>query len=179
MYSCRVADPRRVLIGWDHGAHGIWWVLTKDEREAPTPPGHWSGTPPSRWHDRPRPWSDRLSGELLDDLQAWNDACAADGADVQALQERGRELAIQVQGELGTDGWEVLYQMDGRMLGVHPPGNWPVESWKQELLDYYSRSPADVDGRYLPGQPCCCPGSPRRYLASGRTGDQPSGRVPR
>jgi hypothetical protein len=76
MYACHVTEPRRVLIGWDYGAHGIWWVLTKEEKEAPAPPGHWSGTPPSSWHDRPRPWSDRLSGELLDDLQAWNDACA-------------------------------------------------------------------------------------------------------
>lgn len=92
-----------MLIGWDQGARGIWWVLTKDEKQAPAPPGHWSGTPPSSWHDRPRSWSDRLSGKLLDDLQAWNDACAADGADTQALQERGRELALQVQDELGTD----------------------------------------------------------------------------
>ena len=143
MYACRVTEPRRVLIGWDHGAHGIWWVLTKEEKEAPAPPGHWSGTPQSSWHDRPGPWSDRLSGELLDDLQAWNDACAADGADAPALQERGRELAIQVQDELGTDGWEVLYQIDGQMFRVHPPGSWPVESWKQELLDYHSRSPAE------------------------------------
>ena len=38
---------------------------------------------------------------------------------------------------------EVLYQMDGRMLRVQPPGSWPVESWKQELLGYHSRSPAE------------------------------------
>jgi hypothetical protein len=143
MYACRVTEPRRVLIGWDHGARGIWWVLTKEEKEAPASPGHWSGTPPSSWHDRPGPWSDRLSAELLDYLQTWNDACATDGADAPALQERGRELAIQVQDELGTDGWEVLYQMDGRMLRVHPPGSWPVESWKQELLGYRSRPPAE------------------------------------
>jgi len=61
------------------------------------------------------------------------------------LQERGRELAIQVQDELGTDGWEVLYQMDGRMLRVHPPGSWPVESWKRELLGYHSRPPAEPE----------------------------------
>jgi hypothetical protein len=143
MYACRVMEPRRVLIGWDYGAHGIWWVLTKEEKEAPAPAGPWSGTPPSRRRDRPRPWSDRLSGELLDDLQAWNDACAADGADARALEERGRELAIQVQDELGIDGWEVLYQMDGRMLRVRPPGSWPVESWKQDLLGYQRRSPAE------------------------------------
>jgi hypothetical protein len=143
MYAYRVTEPRRVLIGWDHAAHGIWWVLTKEEKETPAPSGHRSGTSPSSRHDRPRPWSDRLSGGLLDDLQAWNDACAADGTDAQALQERGRELAIQVQDELGTGGWEVLYQMDGRMLRVHPPGSWPVESWKQELLGYRSRLPAE------------------------------------
>jgi hypothetical protein len=68
---------------------------------------------------------------------------SADGAGARALQERGRELAIQVQDELGTDGWEVLYQMDGQMLRVHPPGSWPVESWEQELLGYHRRSPAE------------------------------------
>jgi hypothetical protein len=26
--------------------------------------------------------------------------------------------------------------MGGRMLRVYPPGSWPVESWKQELLGY-------------------------------------------
>ena len=139
MYACRVTESRRVLIGWDYGAHGIWWVLTKEEKEAPASPDHWSRSRPSSWHDRPRPWSDRLSGELLDYLQAWNDTCATDGADAPALQERGRDLAIQVQNELGTDGWEVLYQMDGRMLRVHPPGSWPVESWEQELLGYRRR----------------------------------------
>ena len=126
-----------MLIGWDYGAHGIWWVLTKEEKEAPAPAGHWSSTPPPRWQDRPRPWSDRLSGELLDDLQAWNDAWSAGDAEREALQQRGRELAIRVQDELGTDGWEVLYQIDGQMFRVHPPGGWPVGSWKQELLGYH------------------------------------------
>jgi hypothetical protein len=136
-----VPKPRRVLVGWDYGARGIWWVLTKEEREAPASPGRWSGTSPPGRPDRPEPWSDQLSGGLLDDLQAWNDACAAAGADLQALQERGRELAIRVQDELGTDDCEVLYQMGGRMLRVHPPGGWPVESWQQELLGYRPRSP--------------------------------------
>ena len=44
MYACRVTEPRRVLIGWDYGAHGIWRVLTKEEKEAPAPPGRWRGT---------------------------------------------------------------------------------------------------------------------------------------
>ena len=61
----------------------------------------------------------------------------------RALQERGRELAIQVQDELGSDGWEVPYQIDGQMFRVHPAGSWPVESWKQDLLGYHSRSPAE------------------------------------
>ena len=81
-----------MLIGWDHGAYGIWWVLNKEEKEAPAPPGHWSGTPPSSWHDRPGPWSDRLSGELLDCLQAWNDACAADGAEARRCKSADASL---------------------------------------------------------------------------------------
>jgi hypothetical protein len=128
-----------VLIDWDYGAHGIWWVLTKQEKEGPAPPGHWTGTPPPGWHDRPRPWSDRLSSELLDDLQAWNGACEDDAADIQVLQERGRELAIQVQDELGQDGWEVLYRMGDRMMRVHPPGSWSIDSWQQQLLGYAPR----------------------------------------
>lgn len=43
----RGSGPRRVLIGWDCGTHGIWWVLSKEEMEAPAPPGRWSGTPPA------------------------------------------------------------------------------------------------------------------------------------
>ncbi len=140
-----MTEPRRVLIGWDYGAHGIWWVLTKEEKEAPALPGHWSGTPPGGWDGRPRPWSDRLSGELLDELQAWNDAWTADGADPQVLQEHGRDLALRVQDELGTDGWEVLYQMGRRMFRVHPPGSWPVKSWQQELLGYRPKAPEAPD----------------------------------
>lgn len=50
------------------------------------------------------------------------------------LQERGRELAIRVQSELGTDGWEVLYDLGGRVHRVHPAGSWPAETWMHELL---------------------------------------------
>jgi hypothetical protein len=38
-YARGVTEPRRVLIGWDYGASGIWWVLTKEEKEAPAPGG--------------------------------------------------------------------------------------------------------------------------------------------
>ena len=134
-----MTEPRRVLIDWDYEACGIWLVLSAEELAAPAPPGHWSGEPPPGWRDRPRPWSNRLSSGLLDDLREWNDACCAEGADHRALQERGRQLADRVQGELGADGWEVLYRMDGRMHRVHPPGSWPGESWRQELLGYAPR----------------------------------------
>jgi hypothetical protein len=130
-----------VLIGWDYGAHGIWWVLTREEKEAPVWPGRRTGVPSAGRHNRPRPWSDRLSAGLLGELQAWNDAWTTEGADPLALQERGRDLAIRVQDELGTDGWEVLYQVGGRMFRVHPPGSWPIESWRQELLGYRPRVP--------------------------------------
>jgi hypothetical protein len=134
-----VTEPRRVLIDWDYGAHGIWWVLTKEEKEEPAPPGQWSEARPSERSHAARPWSGRLTSELLDDLQAWNDDWYHQDLDIRLLRERGRDLAIRVQAELGTDGWEVLYQMDGQMIRVHPPGKWPIGSWQQQLLGYAPR----------------------------------------
>jgi len=61
------------------------------------------------------------------------------GPDSQELRERGRDLAVRVQGELGTDDWEVLYQLGGQMRRVHPPGSWPIDSWRQQLLGYAPR----------------------------------------
>jgi hypothetical protein len=131
-----VIEPRRVLIAWDYGAQGIWWVLTREEREAPAPRRRGPGTRPPGPGERARPWSDRLSTGLLDDLQQWNDDGDHEGIDRPALQERGRDLAIRVQDELGTDGWEVLYQIGDQLLRVHPPGSWPIGSWQQQLLGY-------------------------------------------
>ena len=130
-----MTEPRRVLIDWDYGAHGIWWVLTKEE-EAPPARGRRVGIQPPGRLDRARPWSERLTAGLLDDLQAWNSAWDADNAEPRILQERGRALALRVQDELGTNGWEVLYRIGGRIFRVHPPGNWPVATWEQELLGY-------------------------------------------
>jgi hypothetical protein len=62
-----------------------------------------------------------------------------------ALQERGRELAIRVQNELGTDGWEVLYQRGSRIHRVCPPGSWPVATWSEELLGYAPRDQARAE----------------------------------
>jgi hypothetical protein len=120
--------------------------------EAPAPRGgHWTGAPPPP-DRRPRPWSDRLSAGLLDDLQAWNDSWDTgqdrwkDGeATVRTLQEQGRELATRVQDELGTDGWEVLYRLGDRMFRVHPPGSWPARTWEQELLGYAPRDGQDTE----------------------------------
>jgi hypothetical protein len=86
-----------------------------------------------------RPWSDRLTSELLDDLQEWNDAWDSNDVHSHVLQQRGRDLAIRVQDELGTDDWEVLYKMDGQICRVYPPGSWPVHSWTQQLLGYAPR----------------------------------------
>ena len=143
-----------MLIGWDYAATGIWWILTKEEREAPGPrEGRRAGGAPSPPDGRPRPWSDRLSEDLLDDLQAWNDSCDGNSREdnkdlrevaARALQDQGRELAIRVQSELGTDGWEVLYQLGDRMFRVHPPGSWPAGTWQQELLGYAPRDGQDA-----------------------------------
>lgn len=134
-------EPRRVLIAWDYGARGIWWVLTREEKEAPAPPGRWSGTRPTGLGptgpgERVRPRGDRLSAGLLDDLHQWNDDWCHQDIDRLALEERGRDLAIRVQDELGTGDWEVLYQLGDQMLRVHPPGSWPAGSWQQQLLGY-------------------------------------------
>ena len=133
-----------VLIDWDYGASGIWWVLTKQEKEASAPPGQWIGAREPGPPHPVRPWSDRLTSTLLDDLQAWNDDWSGQDPDIRSLRERGRDLAIRVQAELGTDGWEVLYQMDGQMIRVHPPGRWPIDSW-QQLLGYAPRRQESPD----------------------------------
>jgi len=130
-----------VLIAWDIGAHGIWWVLTKEEMAAPVAPGSWSGNPPPDLPHRPKPWSDRLSAGLLGDLHEWNDAWDVQDPSSEALDERGRELAVRVQDELGTVGWEVLYQMGDRVYRVHPPGSWPMATWREDLLGYQPRVP--------------------------------------
>ncbi len=152
-----------MLIDWDYCAHGIWWVLTKEEKEAPAPRGgHLAGGAPPPPDSRPRPWSDRLSARLLDDLQAWNDSWVSgegprEGGEVtvRARQEQGRELAIRVQGELGTDGWEVLYRLGDLMFRVHPSGSWPAGTWRQELLGYAPRDGQDAEeeGPGLSGGP--------------------------
>jgi hypothetical protein len=129
---------------------GLWclWNLVgaeQKEREAPAPPGQWIGARPPAPPHPAGPWSDRLTSTLLDDLQAWNDDWSDQDPDIRSLRERGRVLAIRVQAELGTDGWEVLYQMDGQMIRVHPPGKWPIDSWQQQLLGYAARRQESPD----------------------------------
>jgi hypothetical protein len=142
-----MTEPRRVLVEFDYGADGIWLCAPREELEAaPQPGGYWVGAQPRGRDARPRRWSGLLSEELLDDLKAWNDArdytIAQEDEEIVAdevLEERGRELAIRVQNELGTDGWEVLYHLGGRVHRVHPPGSWPEETWEQDVMGYTSR----------------------------------------
>lgn len=120
-YYHGVTEPCRVLIRWDHQADGIWLVNTKEQVEATTHE-EWSRATeaafgPDWQTPAHRPWGDRLSDQLLDDLKAWNDSCDwtvtqpyDEIVDDDVLEERGRELAVRVQNELGTDGWEVLHQ---------------------------------------------------------------------
>lgn len=121
-----VIPRRRVLIDWDYAASGIWTILTPEELRAPAPPGRRSGTslPPSR----PRAWADRLSGDLLDALEAWNrhgdtlySGTEATQADRAAFWRQAADLAERVQDQLGP-GYEVLHRtVDGAWKWVRPP----------------------------------------------------------
>lgn len=154
-----MTGPRRILIDWEYLCDGICWVPDKEEHETPYLEG-------LRLRDVQRPggppvireWRERLSEQVLRDLKAWNDSWDPQGApDLEAarvLQERGRELAVRVQNELGTDGWEVLYRLGGKVHRVHPPGSWPAETWEQELLGYAppdQREAAEEELRVIEG----------------------------
>lgn len=138
-YAHNMTEPRRVLIDADFAAGGLWWVSTKEELEDPTSSDLTREQQPGKPHHS---GALRLSQELRDDLKAWNrswdDSYGFWESDEarRGWEEQGRELAIQVQNELGTDGWEVLYQLGGRVHRVEPPGSWPAETWTQDLLGY-------------------------------------------
>jgi hypothetical protein len=99
-----------VLIDWDWGASGVWFIGSPDALRAPTPC-----------------FADLLSAALLSDLKEWNDA----GGEIYgprstpsrvaetapAFWARAHKLAKQVQGQLGPD-WEVLYN------STHSSGGW-------------------------------------------------------
>jgi len=143
-----VTEPRRVIIDADYAAGGIWWVDTKEERElGAQDPGRLlthiqqPGGPPMRMPP--------LTPGLRDDLKAWNQSWEArdefwnDAKARLEWEDQGRELAIRVQDELGPDGWEVLYWMNGRVHRVHPPGSWSAYTWRQDLLGYTHPDPRE------------------------------------
>jgi hypothetical protein len=128
--------PKRVLIDWDWGAHGIWTILSPEELTAPAPAGAWfSYERPASEQSPRRPWSDELSADLLDALQEWNDQGGRlfhyaepelderDGKrQMAAFRSRAAELAAWTQRELGPD-YEVLFvTADGAWQWVDPPG---------------------------------------------------------
>lgn len=148
-------------------------MSTKEEHEAAYQ--QWSYLTSAQRPGRPHThhgFNELLTKKLRDDLQAWNDSWDIDHtapedeeATARAFQEQGRDLAVRVQDELGTDGWEVLYQILGRMYRVHPPGDWPIESWEKELLLYTPRDPrrAEEQARYP-----VSPGKHQRRVRRGR-----------
>ena len=141
-----MTEPRRLIIEADYSAGGIWWVPTKEEREAPVSDYLTRGEQPGKPHHHR---SLRLSQELRDGLKAWNqswddsDGFWENAVARQAWEAQGRELAIQVQNELGTDGWEVLYRLGGWVHRVQPPGSWPADTWMHDLLGYAWPNPRD------------------------------------
>jgi hypothetical protein len=125
---------KRVLIDWDWGASGIWTILSAEELSAPGPAGSWYSAAPLAEAERPRPWSDKLSADLLDALQEWNDHGgelfhplgpdsddATSRATEDAFMSRGAKLAAWTQRELGPD-YEVLFiTSTGAWQWVRPP----------------------------------------------------------
>jgi hypothetical protein len=127
-------SPQRVLIDWDWGASGIWKILSEQERTAPAPPGEWSSYDASA-SERPRPWGDVLSSDLLDALKEWNDwggrlfreaqpeiDHADGGGRFNDFYARAAELAALTQDQLGRS-YEVLFIVPhGAWRWVSPPG---------------------------------------------------------
>lgn len=125
---------KRVLIDWDWGASGIWTILSADELSAPAPAGMWYSADLEAEAERPHPWSDKLSTDLLDALQEWNDHGGklfhplgpdsddeTSRANEDAFLSRGAELAVCTQRELGPD-YEVLFiTSNGAWQWVQPP----------------------------------------------------------
>lgn len=108
--------PRQVLIDWDWCATGIWTVPTVEELAAPVPPGLAIERGAEADYDPHRAWRGKLSDDLIDALQAWNDR----GEEVQGVNAheytdeeriefwaRGRGLAARVQDQLGPE-YEVV-----------------------------------------------------------------------
>lgn len=119
-----VAAPKRVLIDWDWGAHGIW-TIPSGEDLAPPVRALLVRDLPRNGEPRPRPWSDKLPEKLLDALQAWNDIGERlfhygepdrDAADQQKqeaeFRRRAEQLAAWTQRELGPE-YEVLFVAAG------------------------------------------------------------------
>jgi hypothetical protein len=129
--NCAEVDtPQRVLIDWDYAAHGIWRILSAETLSGPEPRGSW-GPRKAATVDHPRPWSDLLSGGLLDALQDWNDTGETllgprgdpvrVGPELDTFWALAAELAKRTQKELGP-GYEVLYQTpQGAWRWVLPP----------------------------------------------------------
>ncbi len=117
-----MVERRQVLIDWDWGATGTWSANTREETVAPAPDGEWQagGVPV----DRHRAWRGRLTDRLIDALQAWNDdgdLVLGRGAHEHTEQDRieywarGRELADEVQQQLGSD-YEVICRVPAAYL---------------------------------------------------------------
>ena len=94
-----MTDPLRMIIEPESAADGVYWVRSEDEALA------WLRT------RQPGNFMPPLGQELRGDLKAWNqswertDGFWDDAAARRAWEERGQELAIRAQNELGAGWW--------------------------------------------------------------------------
>ena len=120
----RVTEPRRVLIDWDYGANGIWWVLSKEEMEAPGFPAGGAGRGRlSRATSR----GPEVIACLLDYLMTWRAGTAPAnrrGGYRGVAETRSRTGAAGARG--AGNGWVGSALPTGRKDPVvNPPGAGP------------------------------------------------------
>jgi hypothetical protein len=132
MTRCHDSFVQRALIDYDFAAHGIWLITSSSFRSDSVgrSDSHTQRAVSREGGKTAQSWSQLLSGELLSDLQSWNDwgcqlnrSSSIDGATEpiwSTFYRNARDLAARTQMELGAS-WQVLWMEGGAWHFVRPP----------------------------------------------------------